>query len=152
MMPRGRSASKAPTSARWLPLASNSTSKLPFSAVKRARPSGASATLTTSSAPTFSALPSVCAPTSVATMCVAPARRAAMIASAPIGPQPVTSTRLPSSEPARRTACSATDSGSAIEPSPSLTRVGQPVRLASARTTICWRKAPCTCGVRIALP
>ncbi len=34
------------------------------------------------------------ATTSVATMCAAPARRAAMITSAPIGPQPVTSTEL----------------------------------------------------------
>ena len=73
-----------------------------------------------SSAPTLAALRSGAAPMSVTTMCVAPARRAAMTISAPIGPQPVTSTLLPSSEPARRTACSATDSGSAIEPSPSL--------------------------------
>ena len=58
---------------------------------------------------------------SVTTISVAPARRAAMTSSAPIGPQPVTSTDLPSSGPARFTACSATDSGSAIEPSPSLT-------------------------------
>ena len=59
---------------------------------------------------------------SVTTMCVAPARRAAMTVSAPIGPQPVTSTLLPSSGPARWTACSATASGSASAPSASLTQ------------------------------
>ena len=44
-----------------------------------------------------------------------------MMAKAPIGPQPVTSTFLPSSGPARTMPCSATESGSAIAPSPSLT-------------------------------
>jgi L-idonate 5-dehydrogenase len=48
-------------------------------------------------------------------------RRAAITVSAPIGPQPVISTRLPNNGPARRTACSATDSGSAIAASPSVT-------------------------------
>lgn len=73
------------------------------------------------SAPIFSAVRSGCTAMSVATMRVAPARRAAITAIAPIGPQPVTSTLLPSSGPARFTACSATDSGSAIAPSASLT-------------------------------
>jgi len=50
----------------------------------------------------------------VATICVAPARRAATTSKAPIGPQPVTSTRLPSNGPARCTACSATENGSTI--------------------------------------
>jgi hydrogenase maturation protein HypF len=39
--------------------------------------------------------------------------RAATIANIPMGPQPVTSTRLPSSEPARLAACSVTAKGSA---------------------------------------
>jgi hypothetical protein len=57
MMPRGRSTSKAPRSARSLPLASKSTSNWPLSAAKAARPSGSSATLMASSAPIFRALP-----------------------------------------------------------------------------------------------
>ena len=88
---------------------------------------------------------------SVTTICAAPARRAAITSSAPIGPQPVTSTRWPSSGPARRTACSATDSGSAIAPSLSLKSSAS--RCAwSVSTTISCRNAPCTCGVRMALP
>ena len=74
-----------------------------------------------------------------------------MTASAPIGPQPVTSTLLPSSGPARLTACSATDSGSAIAPSPSLTWSASLCAWLASQT-MRWRKAPCTCGVRIALP
>jgi hypothetical protein len=89
--------------------------------------------------------------TSVATMCVAPARRAAMMAIAPIGPQPVTSTERPSSGPARLTACSATDSGSAIAPSPS-EMPSASLNACDASITISCRNAPCTCGMRIALP
>ena len=44
---------------------------------------------------------------------------AMMSTSKPIGPPPVTSTRLPATEPARLTACSATANGSIIAPSPS---------------------------------
>ena len=81
----------------------------------------------------------------------APAQRAAITVSAPIGPQPVTSTFLPSSGPARRTACSATANGSAIAPSRSL-RLPASLNACAVSTTISRRNAPCTCGVRIALP
>ena len=50
---------------------------------------------------------------SAATMRAAPARRKAPIKSEPIGPQPVTSTCLPNTLPARWMACKPTDKGSA---------------------------------------
>ena len=56
---------------------------------------------------------------SATAMCAAPAMRAAITHMQPIVPPPVTSTRLPSSEPARRTACRPIDSGSAQAISPS---------------------------------
>lgn len=84
-------------------------------------------------------------------MCVAPARRAAMMTSAPIGPQPVTRTFFPSSGPARCTPCSATESGSAIAQV-----VGQQMRLVGlghspqgrlGLTAMCWSAAkPATSG------
>ena len=67
--------------------------------------------------------------TSVATISRAPWARAAMIASAPIGPQPVTRTRLSSSEPARATAWRVTAKGSASAASPIGNALGDLVAL-----------------------
>ena len=69
---------------------------------------------------------------SVTTISAAPARRAAMATSAPIGPLPLTRMRLPISEPARLVACSATASGSAIAASCSDIALGNRMRLAFA--------------------
>ena len=73
-------------------------------AAKVASPSGFLARFITSSAPTRVAISSVKSDRSAATIRSAPARRAARIARRPIGPQPVTSTDLPSIPPARRVA------------------------------------------------
>ena len=112
--PRGRIAAIPPDSARAVPVHSYSTSKYPLPAAKASSASGVPATSIVRSAPADAACSRALRTRSVATISAAPARRAAMIASTPIGPQPVTSTCLPSSSPARRVAWMPTDNGSAI--------------------------------------
>src|SRR5262245_3428580 len=103
--------------------------------------SGSFATLMVRSAPTCCAFFSTASIASVATISRAPCARAAMMVSAPIGPQPVTRTRLPSSEPARATACRVTANGSAKAASlletPSLT-----LWHCHSSATRRWRNAP----------
>ncbi len=61
---------------------------------------------------------------SVMVTCAAPAARAAISVSSPTAPAPVTSTRAPGATPPRRTAASATLSGSSSAPSSSDTPAG----------------------------
>ena len=89
--------------------------------------------------------------TSVVTTSAAPAQRAARAVSSPIGPEPVTMTRLPSRGPARFTACSATDRGSATDRRSRSVSGGTGMTW-SWRSTRCSAKPPCTCGKRPALP
>ena len=89
--------------------------------------------------------------TSVATISRAPCARAAMIASAPIGPQPVTRTRLPSSDPARLTACSVTAKRLGERRLVDRDVLGHLVALPCSATRLC-RNAPWMCGIGMALP
>ncbi len=68
-----------------------------------------------------------------------------------MGPVPVTSTRCPISEPARRAACRQTASGSAKAAMDSVMPGGTGTACAWLHTSTS-RKPPSTCGVRMALP
>ena len=81
----------------------------------------------------------------MATISEAPAYRAATTARVPIGPQPVTSTFAPSSEPARRAACRQTARGSAIAAS-DIVIVGAIGMAWPSSTVMLSRKPPWTCG------
>ena len=85
-------------------------------------------------------------------MCVAPARRAAMTTIAPIGPQPVTSTALAQQRAGAVDRVQRHRQRLGHRALAVADAVGQPVGLAGVSTTISWRNAPCTCGMRIALP
>ena len=95
-------------------------------------------------------MPSGSSTTSVATISAAPWNRAAATTRAPIGPQPVTSTRRPISGPARDMACSATENGSASASSPAGTCVA--TSHCTASQTSRSRKPPWICGIGMALP
>ncbi len=81
----------------------------------------------------------------------APASRAASTARQPIGPQPDTSTLLPSSDPARDTACRQTASGSHTAASDRSVPGDSRTACRAGSVTAC-RNSPCSCGIRIAEP
>lgn len=76
---------------------------------------------------------------------LAPANRAAIRISAPMGPAPTTIAVLPSSDPALRTACNATASGSPNAASSKDSESGTGTHCRSCTTTSS-RIAPCMCG------
>ena len=137
-----RTADRQPASAAGCPAASIATSTCPFQALV----SGCA-----SSAPTVSAISRARSLGSLHSTRPAPASRAAITDIQPMVPAPVTSTVAPSKGPARRTACSPTDSGSAQAISPRPTSSSTAVSCDSP-TTKCSRNRPGRCGKIAALP
>ncbi len=150
-VPRGRITSSPSRKARSLPEHSNITSKLPLSAALRATQLLSVAALMVWAAPMRAAMSSGSSTTSVATTSAAPCSFAAATASTPMGPQPDTSTRLPSSDPARLTACNTTEKGSASAAVASGTPSATVWHWLALHTSAL-RKAPWMWGVRMALP
>ncbi|MNT25202.1 hypothetical protein D3C72_1607090 [compost metagenome] len=112
---------------------------------------GSVAALRVRVAPTREQVASVSSTMSTTVTWLAPASRAAIKVSAPMGPAPTTITDLPSRLPALRTACSATASGSPKAAS-SNDKPSGTGRHCLASTTTCSRIAPCMCGYLLALP
>ena len=137
---------------RWrpgAPEASMTTSQPLGSAL--AKPSGSVPTLTAASTPMVRAVASVASWMSDTTTFSAPARRAAMATSRPMGPAPITSTARPMIGPAWRTAWIATANGSAKAAVSSRASAGSRIAR-SALTMKSWLNRPWMCGIGMALP